>query len=134
MVVLEGERHMSRTTFHRSGGRLLGLALGVWVCLAHPTLARAGEKEKESLPADLALVGDAAGFVRIEVGGAWNGKEADSLTKVSRSHPVVFTHEALEMEKAVGLRPEEIDRLVAIIPDLSKTSEAVLVVTTRKGF
>src|SRR5262249_12977828 len=125
---------MRRATIHRAGGRLLGLSLVVWVCLAHPALARAVEEEKEALPAELALVGDAAGFVRIEVGGAWNGKESDSLKKVSRSHPVVLTHEALEMENAVGLRPEEVDRVTVIVPDLGKLNEAVFVVTTRKGF
>jgi hypothetical protein len=36
------------------------------------------------------------------------------------------------MEKQVGLGAGEIERLVAIIPDLGKLNEAVLVVTTRK--
>jgi hypothetical protein len=94
----------------------------------------ARDDAKGALPADLALVGDAGAFARFDVGAAWNGREAELLKKLTRSHPMIWLWEGHGLEKALGLKLEEIDRVVVVLPNFAVTDNALAVVTTRKPF
>jgi hypothetical protein len=103
--------------------------------LADPRV-RADEKPrkpKASLPADLALVREDSAFIRIEVGRYWNGSEGETLKKVSRAHPIVWTFEASDLEKTVGLAADNVERVLVLIPSFKKMN-GVLVLTARKPF
>ncbi len=114
---------------------LIGLiVLGVGI---PPAIAADESKPAETaLPADLALVpSDAALFVRLDVGSYWNGSEAESLKKIAQAHPIVLTWETKDLEKETGLRIDEIERVVLVVPDFKAQGNIVAAIfTTSKPF
>jgi hypothetical protein len=99
-----------------------------------PAPAADEAKPAKALPADLDLVPpDAVTFLSLEVGKHWKGAEAKSLEKVSQSHPIVLTWEAIDLSKQIGVPLTDLDRVV-VIPDLQGTGTFLIILTTRKAF
>jgi hypothetical protein len=102
-----------------------------FICLG--AAADEAKPAKSALPADLALVPeDAALFLRLEVGSHWNGRESATLKKITKAHPVVVTNWAQDLDKQVGLKMEDIERAVIVVPDFKTPDGFAVILTARK--
>jgi hypothetical protein len=83
------------------------------------------------LPADLAVVpSDTALLLCFDLTRYWTGAEAESLKRLSNTHPVVPTWWFRDMPAATGVQPENIVRMM----QFSGPFEAVSVLTTRQPY
>jgi hypothetical protein len=93
---------------------------------AQPASARTTE-----LPPDLAIVPpDTALLLCFDLSNYWTGPEAESLKRISNTHPVVPTWWLRDMPAATGLAPENVVRMM----QFSGTFPSVSVVTTREAY
>jgi hypothetical protein len=117
--------------------RRVPLAAFLLACLFGATRLAADEPArpaKPALPPDLALVGDEALLVALQVSRHTTGPEAASLERIAQAHPVVVTSEARQFEKVFGPRLADLERVLVLVPALHATENAVVVLTTVKPF
>jgi hypothetical protein len=99
--------------------------------------AAAGEDAppgRVKLPADLDLVPrDAPGFGSIRVAELWTSDEAASLRKLVEETPEISQMLTI-MEKAVGLKITDIERVTLIAPPPDSRAQPIFIVSTVKPF
>jgi hypothetical protein len=105
--------------------RLAALALALALAPV-PRLAAA-----DPLPPDLALVPpDAAGFLSVRVADLWNDGSAATLRKMAKENKELAGG-LEEMQKATGLTPADVTRLVLVVPTPGGRGELGVVLTAR---
>jgi hypothetical protein len=121
-----------------------GLAWGLAVLLGAAVLigTRSGsdvaakDEESSKLPADLAMIpGEAFGFATVRVADLWNDEGTKELrTKLAKENPEGFK----EAQKAVGVPPEDIERITFVMPKVPAPNDqgptVVIIVSTNKPY
>ncbi len=94
----------------------------------------ADDKPAATLSDPVTWIGNSQFVLRCELGRVWKGPEAAQLKKLSETHPMVLLSDAADLDKAIGIRLADIDRVVIFADELAKLDESSIFIETRAPF